>query len=195
MPADTTQTRVFIVEDERNLADLYEMWLEDEYDVRTAYSGEAALEHITDREPDVVVLDRRMPGLSGDDVADRLDKQGCDAQVIMVTAVSPSPEVASLPIDDYITKPIRKERLHSLVETAALVRTYDDDITELLALTARQQALVEAVPADELGTSEEFGQLMTRIEDVQGSIDDTIVNLWSQSNTNVFARVAGQIER
>jgi len=195
MPADTKRTRVFIVEDEQNLADLFEIWLADEYDVRTAYSGEAALERMAGCEPDVVLLDRRMPGLSGDEVAARLDNTEYDAQVIMVTAVSPSPEMAALAIDDYVTKPIEKEQLQSLVETAALVRTYDDDVAELLALTARQQALEEAVPADQLEKSEEFGRLMTRIEEVRSSIDDTIEDLWSQSDTNVFARVAGQIDR
>jgi len=195
MPADTKRTRVFIVEDEQNLADLFEIWLADEYDVRTAYSGEAALERMAGCEPDVVLLDRRMPGLSGDEVAARLDNTEYDAQVIMVTAVSPSPEMAALAIDDYVTKPIEKEQLQSLVETAALVRTYDDDVAELLALTARQQALEEAVPANQLEKSEEFGRLMTRIEEVRSSIDDTIEDLWSQSDTNVFARVAGQIDR
>ena len=193
MPADTEQTRVFIVEDEQTVADLYGIWLADEYDVRTAYSGEAALERMADREADVVLLDRRMPGLSGDEVAGRLDENGCDAQVVMITAVSPSPEIAALPVDDYVIKPMEKEQLRSIVETAALVRTYDDDITELLALTARQQALEKEVPADELETSEEFSRLVTRIADVQDSIDDTIEELWSQSDTDLFARVEGKL--
>jgi DNA-binding NtrC family response regulator len=108
MPADTEQTRVFIVEDEQSLADLYEVWLTDEYDTQVAYSGDVALEAIANHGIDVVLLDRRMPGLSGDEVANRLDENGCDAQVIMVTAVSPSPEMVALPIDDYIQKPVER---------------------------------------------------------------------------------------
>lgn len=195
MSADGGQTRVLVIEDERGLADLYELWLAEEYDVRTAYSGEAALERLSECEADVVLLDRRMPGLSGDEVANRLDENGCDAQVIMVTAVSPSPEMAALPIDDYIKKPVEREQLLSIVETAALVRTYDDDITELLALTARQQALEEAVPADELETSEEFDRLSSSIDQLQDSMDDTMEKLWLHSDTDVFERIAGQIDR
>jgi DNA-binding response OmpR family regulator len=60
MAADTEPKRVLIVEDDRDLANLYEMWLVDEYDVRIAYSGEAALERMADREADVVLLDRRI---------------------------------------------------------------------------------------------------------------------------------------
>jgi hypothetical protein len=81
------------------------------------------------------------------------------------------------------------------VETAALVRTYDDDITELLALTARQQALEEAVPADELETSEEFDRLSSSIDQLQDSMDDTMEKLWLHSDTDVFERIAGQIDR
>jgi len=195
MPADTEQTRVFIVEDEQSLADLYEVWLTDEYDTQVAYSGDVALEAIANHGIDVVLLDRRMPGLSGDEVANRLDENGCDAQVIMVTAVSPSPEMAALPINDYIQKPVEREQLLSIVETAALVRTYDDDITELLALTARRQALEEAVPTDELETSEEFDRLASRIDQLQDSMDDTMEKLWLHSDTNVFERIAGQIDR
>lgn len=195
MPADTEETRVLVVEDEQSLADLYEMWLADEYDTRVVYSGEAALEGMANHNIDVVLLDRRMPGLSGDEVATRLNENGCDAQVVMVTAVSPSPEMAALPIDDYVKKPVEGEQLLSIVETAALVRTYDDDITELLALTARRQALEEAVPADELETSEEFDRLSSRIAHIQDSIDDTMEELWLHSDTNVFERIAGETDR
>jgi DNA-binding NtrC family response regulator len=195
MPADTEQTRVFIVEDEQSLADVYDAWLADEYDTRVAYSGEAALEGIANHSIDVVLLDRRMPGLSGGEVANRLDENGCDAQVIMVTAVSPSPEMAALPINDYIQKPVEREQLLSIVETAALVRTYDDDITELLALTARRQVLEEAIPTDELEASEQFDRLLSRINRIQGSIDDTMEKLWVHSDTNVFERIARQIDR
>lgn len=191
MSADEEQTRVLIVEDERELADLYEIWLADEYDVRTVYSGEAALQSVADRAADVVLLDRRMPGLSGDEVAHRLDETGDDAQVVMVTAVSPSPDMAALPIDDYVTKPVKKEQLRSTVETAALVGTYDDGVTELLALTARRHTLEEEAPADELETSEEFDRLTTRITNLQESIDDTMDKLRSRSDANTFARIAG----
>lgn len=194
MPVDTEETRVLVVEDEQSLADLYEVWLADEYDTRVVYSGEAALEG-ANHDIDVVLLDRRMPGLSGDEVANRLNEDGCDAQVVMVTAVSPSPEMAALPVDDYVKKPVEREQLLSIVETAALVRTYDDDITELLALTARRQALEEAVPTDELETSEEFDRLSSSIDQLQDSMDDMMEKLWLHSDTNVFERIVGQVDR
>ncbi len=193
MTADAEQTRVLVVEDEQQVADLYEIWLADEYDVRIAYSGEEALERMADSEVDVVLLDRRMPGLSGDDVAHRLGENGSDVQVIMVTALSPSPEMAALPIDEYIEKPVTSEQLRSTVETAALASTYDDEVTELLALIARREALEATVSADELETNEEFDRLTTRITSLQDSIDATVEELWQDSDTDVFARMVDEV--
>ncbi|ELZ44181.1 response regulator receiver protein [Halorubrum coriense DSM 10284] len=189
MPADADRTRVLVVEDRRDLAALYETWLEDEYDVRSVYSGRAALESVAEHGADVVLLDRQLPGLSGDEVADSLDGNGCDAQVVMVTAHSPSPAVADLPVDDYVVKPLRVTQLHSIVETAALIRTYDDDISELLGLLARKQALEADFLASELAASEAFDRLTAEITEREEAAADAVERLWSQSETDLFARL------
>lgn len=193
MTTDTERTRVLVVENEQKRADRYERWLADEYDVRTVCSGEGAQKSMADREADVVVLDRQMSSLSGDEVAHWLDANGCSAQVIMITAASPSAELAMVPGDEYLIRPVQKERLRHTVETAALVRTYDKHITQLLSLTARRQALEEELPADQLETSEEFSRLVTRIGYMQGSIDSTMEELWSQLATDLFARLEGTV--
>ena len=79
---------VLVVEDEPDLADLYATWLKIDYSVRTAYGGEEAVEQLDD-EIDVVLLDRRMPGLSGDEVLTKIRERGIDCYVSMVTAVEP----------------------------------------------------------------------------------------------------------
>ncbi|MDY7082664.1 MAG: response regulator, partial [Halobacteria archaeon] len=58
---------IVVVDDEQAVADMYYEWLEGEYDVKKAYDGEEALEKI-DQDTDLVLLDRRMPGMSGDEV-------------------------------------------------------------------------------------------------------------------------------
>ncbi len=70
----TDRPSVLIAEDEPDLANLYTSRLEERYDVRTAYDGTEALEAI-DGDIDVVLLDRRMPGLSGD-LASRRSESG-----------------------------------------------------------------------------------------------------------------------
>jgi len=61
--------RVLIVDDEPDLADLYASWLPEQYAVVTAYDGRGALDAL-DGSVNVVLLDRRMPGMSGDEVVD-----------------------------------------------------------------------------------------------------------------------------
>lgn len=69
---DEHDTTVLVVDDERGLADLYTIWLEDDYDVKTAYSGTEAIDAI-DPTIDVALLDRQMPDVSGDDVVADFD--------------------------------------------------------------------------------------------------------------------------
>lgn len=86
---------VLVVDDEEDLANLYSQWLSDDYAVRTAYNGEQALERL-DETVDVVLLDRRMPGLSGDDALNRIREREYDCRVAMVTAVDPDTISSSL---------------------------------------------------------------------------------------------------
>jgi len=107
----------------------------------------------------------------------------------MITAISPSPEIADLPVDDYLLKPVDEEQLRAAVETADLVRTYDDSVAELLALTARRHVLEAQAPADELEASEEFDRLTARVANLQDSIDETVEELRCQLDADVFARI------
>ena len=71
---------VLVVDDEPDIAESYEMWLQEDHDVEMATSGEAALEAL-DESVDVLLLDRRMPEMSGDEVlralADRPTRRRC----------------------------------------------------------------------------------------------------------------------
>src|SRR5258708_22704332 len=64
---------VLIVDDDRALVGMVASLLRTEgYDLLTAYDGETALRRHTDELPDLVILDRRLPKLSGDDVCKRI---------------------------------------------------------------------------------------------------------------------------
>jgi DNA-binding response OmpR family regulator len=190
MTPEPDRTSVLIVEDEESIADMYEVWLEDMYDVSVAHTGETALKEMADGEvPDVVLLDRRMPGTPGDEVADEIEERGYNTQVIMVTAVSPSVEIASFPIDDYVTKPVKKEEMHEIVETAASIIEYEEAVQEIFALMGRKQALVEELPTHELESSEEFTRLESQIEELREATADTIEELVDELGLSTFQRI------
>jgi DNA-binding response OmpR family regulator len=131
---------VLIVEDQEELARAYSTVLSTEYDVTTATSGSAALD-LVDEEADVVLLDRRMPGLSGDEVLERVKAENPSVVVAMLTAVEPGEEIVDLPLDEYFAKPIDNDELLALAETLFERVDYDDPLREYFALESKKNAL------------------------------------------------------
>lgn len=78
--------------------------------MKTASSGEKALE-LLDCAVDVVLLDRNMPGLSGDEVLREISRRGYECRVAMVTAVTPQSDIFDVEIEDYLVKPIHRDEL------------------------------------------------------------------------------------
>jgi len=117
---------VLMVDDEKKVADAYALRLGDVADVTVAYSGEEALETVDDGPtPDVVLLDRHMPAMSGDAVLTRLRERDVESRVVMVTAVDPGLDVLDMPFDDYLSKPVERADLLAVVDQQCQVLAYD----------------------------------------------------------------------
>ncbi|WP_415379445.1 response regulator [Halosimplex sp. TS25] len=118
--------RVLMVDDEKRVADAYALRLEDVADVAVAYGGEEALAVLDEqRVPDVVLLDRHMPGLSGDEVLERVRERDLTTRVVMVTAIDPDLGVLDMPFDDYLSKPVEREDLCAAVDQQCQVLSYE----------------------------------------------------------------------
>jgi DNA-binding response OmpR family regulator len=119
-------TRVLIADDSETILLLMRTRLEMEgYEVITADDGEAAIEAIRisapEEEPDVILLDAMMPGLSGIDVLRRLRKAGVETPVLIVSAHREEEglgDLAELGANGTVAKPIDFEDL--LARIAAL---------------------------------------------------------------------------
>ncbi|GAA3858410.1 response regulator transcription factor [Streptomyces sedi] len=101
--------RVLVVEDERLLADAVATGLRRQaMAVDVVYDGEAALERVDLNEYDVIVLDRDLPLVHGDDVCRHVVAAGYPTRVLMLTAsgdVSDRVEGLEIGADDYLPKP------------------------------------------------------------------------------------------
>lgn len=101
--------RVLVVEDHTELAQSVARVLRREgMAVDVTYDGADALERTSVVEYDVVVLDRDLPGVHGDEVCSRLADQPVHARVLMLTAsstIADRVEGLSLGADDYLPKP------------------------------------------------------------------------------------------
>jgi DNA-binding response OmpR family regulator len=157
---------VQVVDDEEDLAGLYTAFLEAEYDVRTATSGSEALEKIDDA-VDVVLLDRRMPGMSGDEVLAEVRDRAPDVQVAMLTAVEPAEDIVDMPFDDYRVKPLDRSELLGVVETLLKRAAYDEHSQEFFALASKKVSLEIAGNDD----TEEYDRLVARMNEVREEVD------------------------
>ncbi len=161
---------VLIVEDEQDLAELYATGLGEPYAVRTAFDGEQALEQL-DETVDVVLLDRRMPKLSGDEVLDRIREGGFDCRVVMVSAVEPDFDVLEMGFDDYVSKPVSAADLRETVDRMLELATHDPTLQEYHALVSKKIALEAKKSLRELAESEEYAELKAEIDDLRGQLD------------------------
>ena len=170
---ESDQPTILVVEDEQALIELYVRWLEDEYDVRTAEGGEEALEEFDDS-VGVVLLDRLMPGMSGDEVLEDVRERSADCKVAMVTAVEPDFDVITMGFDDYLIKPVERETLLETIERLLSRSAYAELEQELYALVSKQAVIESSKSEEELTDNEEFVELESRIAALRAELDDTL---------------------
>jgi len=102
--------RVLVVDDEPDALELLQAFLEAKgYEVLTASDGEEALQKVKEERPHLMLLDVRMPKLTGLEVLKRVREIDREVGVIMVTAVNEEEtgrQALQLGAFDYITKPL-----------------------------------------------------------------------------------------
>ena len=126
--------RILLVEDDPKLAKFIESELSLEgYHVTVAPNGLDGLTIARDAQPDLLILDWMLPGISGLDICLRLRSTGVQVPIIMLTAKDEVPDrVTGLNAgaDDYVTKPFSMEELLARVK-ARLRRTQPNDPDQL----------------------------------------------------------------
>lgn len=189
------QPTVLVVEDERELADLYHTWLKEAYSVRTAYNGEEALTELND-ELDVVLLDRRMPDISGDEILEQIREESLNCRVAMVTAVEPDVNIVDMGFDDYLLKPISKADLNSTVEWLTSLTSYDELLQEYYTLASKIGVLEMTREPDELDSSDDYVEARARLEELQSREQEQLNALYDDGRSEaVMSRIVNHWNR
>jgi two-component system response regulator MtrA len=145
------QVRLLLVEDDAVVRDAMASAMRAEgYEVDVVPTGESALEQFDPERTDLVLLDVRLPGISGHDVC-RSMRDRSDVPVIMVTAQDDSHDVVAgleAGADDYVTKPVDPKTLAARIRAllrrmqmnrapVSTVRVGDLEIRELEGVVLR----------------------------------------------------------
>ena len=126
------QAAVLVVDDEPSVADLLsEDLVEEGYNCITAATGEDALRRLSKSNFDVILLDLKLPGMSGIDVLKEVKSNRPETAIIVVTSAGDAKtavEAMKSGAVDYITKPFELEKINSSIETTLRAKVIDSNM-------------------------------------------------------------------
>jgi DNA-binding response OmpR family regulator len=180
--------RVLVIEDDRELAEAIGIGLRrEQLAVDLSFDGRDGLDRALVTDYDVIVLDRDLPGLHGDEVCAGLCQAGCRSRVLMLTAaatIEDRVDGLSLGADDYLPKPFAFAELVARIR--ALLRRPSPRLPPVLvsgdiALDASRRQASRAGRALDLGPKE-FGVLELLLS-AQGRVvpaEEILERVWDE---------------
>ena len=127
------QKDILVVEDEDNIREVIGRYLEREgFNVREAADGYAALDAISEREPDLIVMDLMLPGIDGLTLTRQVQQQSGTPIIILTARGDTSDRIRGLDwgADDYLPKPFSPRELVSRIH-AVLRRVGEVTVSEI----------------------------------------------------------------
>ena len=195
--------RVLVIEDDAEMAETVAVGLRHaRMAVDVALDGRSGLERALANDYDVIVLDRDLPGMHGDEVCGTLVAAGCRGRVLMLTAAAETGDLVqglSLGADDYLPKPFDFPVL--VARIGALFRRAQPAIPPLLrcgGLVVDTAARRAWRSGRELGLSpKEFGMLEVLLA-AQGravSAEELLDRVWDENADPFTAAVKITVSR
>ncbi len=172
--------KILIVDDEKIVREsLYHWFEEDNYEVETAEDGETALQKYDKGKYDILLVDMKMPGMSGLDLLSKVKEIDKDALVILITAFASVPTAITALKNgafDYITKPVDPDELAHTVKKALEQRALKIENIQL------KENIDEIIKPDNLiGESYQMRKVYELVYSV--AITDTTVIIRGESGT------------
>jgi len=144
MIANADLPQVLVIDDEMGPRESLRMLLKPSYQVHTADSVEIGLQLLNEKKPDAIVLDIRMPGVTGIEGLRRIRQIDPHLSVIMLTgfgALETAKEAVRLGANDYISKPFDAREMREVisrnVERTRMHRTSETAASEIKELNRR----------------------------------------------------------
>ena len=167
---------VLIVEDDQEMASLLEEWLSGSYVINIAHEGEEALEQVDD-DVDIVLLNRRLPQVSGEEVLTRIRERGLECRVALLTAVDIDVDVIEMDFDTYLRKPVTRDDVRSAIEQLLTRSMYDNRVQRYLELVSKTEALENGMEDNALAENDEYQRLVQQRDDLRAELEYIINSL------------------
>ncbi|WP_436901569.1 response regulator [Halovenus halobia] len=191
MTDDADRPVVLAVDDEKRVVQAFEIWLGDGYDVRTATGGTEALEKLDDT-VDVVLLDRHMPDMSGDEVLEQIREAEYGCRVAMVTAVAPEFDIVDMEFDHYISKPVDESDLRMVVDRLLDIQHYDEQLAELYRVVQKIATLEDEMTDSRLDHHEEYASLLEERERLRNETREQVGEMDRENLDDVFEMIGSR---
>ena len=166
------RNKILVVDDEHLIRWSLEQNLKKQgYDVSTAGNGEDALRLIREEQPDLVLLDIQLPGISGIEVLDKIKDHDEDIIVIMVTAhggLETAVNAMRLGAHDYVSKPFNLDELGIIIKKAL-------ETSDLKREVARLRSETKKTAPNIIGDSIQIKYLMEVLDKVARSEASTVL--------------------
>lgn len=150
---------VMVVDDEEPFARTVALWLDEYWTTIVATDGEEAVRQYGPN-VDAVLLDRRMPRLSGDEALEEIRAQDGSARVAMMTALEPDLDIVDLDFDMYLEKPVDRQEVVDSTRTLLERAEYTQELQALYALSSKIAELRAKYPEEALADDERFQRLL-----------------------------------
>ena len=172
--------KILIVDDEKIVRESLFHWFEDEgYLVETAQDAIVALKMFEKGKYDLILLDMKMPGMSGLELLAKIKEIDIECIVILITAFASVPTAIQALKEgayDYVTKPVDPDELNHLVKNALEQKSLKDE--NYLLKNKIEQMII---PENLIGESEEMLKIFELINSVAQT--DTTVMIRGESGT------------
>jgi len=124
------KTKVLIIDDEKDLCFLFEKILTPEgYTVFAAHNGYDGIKINEKSNPDIILLDLKMPGIDGIETLRRIRKKDADVIVIIITGYGDAETIrnaSDLNVYEYMSKPFSNETVITTIKEAVASRKKDE---------------------------------------------------------------------
>jgi DNA-binding NtrC family response regulator len=172
--------KILVVDDEKIVRESLFHWFEDEgYSVDTAEDAIDALKKFEKGKYDLILLDMKMPGMSGIELLSKIKEIDKESIVILITAFASVPTAIQALKEgayDYVTKPVDPDELNNLVKNAIEQKSLKD---ENYMLKNKIEQMI--IPENLIGESEEMRKIFELISTVAPT--DTTVMIRGESGT------------